>query len=837
VLIVPIRHHSPAAAFQVGRLIRERRPRVVLIEGPADATDLIDRVLDPSTVPPVALYAYRRRGDDVKAAFYPFCAYSPEYVALQAGREVGAQLLFCDLPAAVTLEWQEDPTPQLPPHRDGSGEQPTHAQEEGAGAGSGYVAFTTALAEAAGYETFEAFWEAAFEQEAGSEPADGYVELMTTFGGQARTLTAHRDRARDDQRERAMAAAAHACLERGIPDDAILLVCGAAHAQAIAQAYARMAGDPLPSAPSPCAGEGSRHPASEEPRRGAASGSGANGEQVSPSHAHGDGMSAKPIFAPRSGRVVGDAPAQIALIPYSYPRLSEQVGYGAGNRAPWYYQQVWDLDGDYAAATRRALVVAARRLRERGYASSPAQAIDGYTLAATLASMREKVAPGVDELVDAAVACFGQGHGDAVAEAMQRVLIGEAVGRISGRAGRTPLQEEFHTTVERLRLPALDSPKQILVHLAGNRQEAEQSVFLHRLRALGVPYGTELASGLGGRLAQSSLDQLGRVRERWELQWTPATDARLIERTAWGSTLADATGRVLRECLDSAQRVDDGTGVLLQMALCDLAGGPAFAAALAQCEALAADSGSFPALARATYHLDGLLAYGAARTLPTDRLLDLAGRLFARAILHLPAAAVCGDDAADDVRKSLLALHELVQRGGPVVGNLRETFWQELGAVAARPATHSGLRGLTLVLLELGGRLQTGELTERLRYWLSMAADASENARLVAGLFALHRATLVRNRAVIGAVTAFLVGLELDQLTPLLPVLRRSLGNLGGPERTYLGETLSAVLGLDGRQAGQALALASTDRSWLQEADRAVSATLNAWKDRYGIGA
>ena len=89
----------PAAALQVGRLIRERRPKVVLIEGPADASALIDQLLDSATVPPVALYAYRRRGDDVRAAFYPFCAYSPEYVAMRAGREVGAELRFCDLPA------------------------------------------------------------------------------------------------------------------------------------------------------------------------------------------------------------------------------------------------------------------------------------------------------------------------------------------------------------------------------------------------------------------------------------------------------------------------------------------------------------------------------------------------------------------------------------------------------------------------------------------------------------------------------------------------------------------------------------------------------------------
>ena len=121
-LIVPIRHHSPAAALHVGRLIRERRPQVVLIEGPVDATPLIDQLLDAATVPPVALYAYERRGEDVRASFFPFCAYSPEYVALRAGREVGAELRFCDLPASETLGWQEvaeeSPTPLPPPHCD-----------------------------------------------------------------------------------------------------------------------------------------------------------------------------------------------------------------------------------------------------------------------------------------------------------------------------------------------------------------------------------------------------------------------------------------------------------------------------------------------------------------------------------------------------------------------------------------------------------------------------------------------------------------------------------------------------------------------------------------------
>lgn len=171
------------------------------------------------------------------------------------------------------------------------------------------------------------------------------------------------------------------------------------------------------------------------------------------------------------------------------------------------------------------------------------------------------------------------------------------------------------------------------------------------------------------------------------------------------------------------------------------------------------------------------------------------------------------------------------------MGESAGTFWAAIETVAERPTTNPALRGLALVLLELDGQLADGELTSRLTYWLSAVTDAADNARLVAGLFALHRATLVRNRTLIRAVTEFLSSLELDQLTPLLPVLRRGLGDLNGPERVYLSETLATVLGLTSTVAGRALQMTSTDRDWLAEADRAVAATLQDWKDRYGIGA
>ena len=38
----PVRHHSPAIAAQIADCIRERRPKVVFIEGPHEAQDMIE---------------------------------------------------------------------------------------------------------------------------------------------------------------------------------------------------------------------------------------------------------------------------------------------------------------------------------------------------------------------------------------------------------------------------------------------------------------------------------------------------------------------------------------------------------------------------------------------------------------------------------------------------------------------------------------------------------------------------------------------------------------------------------------------------------------------------
>src|SRR5438105_5051401 len=109
----PVRHHSPAAARYVEAAILARRPKVIFLEGPGEATELIRFVTDPKTKPPIAIYCSYRDDNNVLglagiasaapeiparfACWYPLMEYSPEYVTMLAAAKVGAPVVFMDL--------------------------------------------------------------------------------------------------------------------------------------------------------------------------------------------------------------------------------------------------------------------------------------------------------------------------------------------------------------------------------------------------------------------------------------------------------------------------------------------------------------------------------------------------------------------------------------------------------------------------------------------------------------------------------------------------------------------------------------------------------------------
>ncbi len=159
VIYFPVRHHSPAAARILGDLIRRIQPKAVLIEGPSDFNAQFDELYLPHRLP-LAIYTYVNREGLRRGAFYPFCLYSPEWQAIQAGREVGATVRFIDLPWAQMTS-----------------EAATHRYADGELRRSGYI---ESLCQRLGVDGFDALWDLLFEVDGSLDLAD-YLQRCHTL--------------------------------------------------------------------------------------------------------------------------------------------------------------------------------------------------------------------------------------------------------------------------------------------------------------------------------------------------------------------------------------------------------------------------------------------------------------------------------------------------------------------------------------------------------------------------------------------------------------------------------------------------------------------------------
>lgn len=102
-----VRHHSPACARFLLETIERLAPDAVLIEGPSEFNDQLDQLDLPHQLP-VMIYSWAPldaaadpttpAGAARRAAYYPLCDYSPEWVAFRAARQRGVRTEFIDLP-------------------------------------------------------------------------------------------------------------------------------------------------------------------------------------------------------------------------------------------------------------------------------------------------------------------------------------------------------------------------------------------------------------------------------------------------------------------------------------------------------------------------------------------------------------------------------------------------------------------------------------------------------------------------------------------------------------------------------------------------------------------
>ncbi|UGQ14645.1 DUF5682 family protein [Yinghuangia sp. ASG 101] len=495
------------------------------------------------------------------------------------------------------------------------------------------------------------------------------------------------------------------------------------------------------------------------------------------------------LLADDDGTPLPDAdgpPVVTSLVPYTYALLDERSGYPAGIRDPEWQHEVHTAAGDPAALDDTLTRAATRicvELRGQGHPSGPADAREIVRVAGDLARLRGLPAAGRGELLEAVgtVLTHGEslGRGRAVARALERVLVGNRVGRRAPDTPRSGLGPAVERTLADLGLPgpySADTGEERDLRLDPLRTEldARRELLLKRLEVCKVPYAEAVdVVGTGGADA---------VTTRWRVRWSPSTAAMLDVAGIRGVTPEQAAEGVLR---DRRRRERDEGGPTAAQVLAGLrdaaeCGLTALVAErLDQVADILPGSGTLTELLAALGLVDRLRAghIPGLAALP-DTTRPIAAALTAAAVRQLDGLAGSEDPA--DAR----ALVELTGRADEF-GGLR--LADALTRLAADGAPLiAAAAGAVRVLL---GHADADGFGVRVASWLDDAATPDRRADLVRRLTGVLTAAgplLAAGGSALEPLLARVVALADDDFLVRLPALRGGFDTLAPAARDRL---------------------------------------------------
>jgi hypothetical protein len=547
--LLGIRHHGPGSAALLRQALDALDPACVLVEGPPEADTLIPFAAAAGMNPPLALLLYAS-DDSSAASFFPFAEFSPEWQALRWALDHQRPVRFIDWPAGISLALSREPAEQQP-------NQPQPADP------------LDLLAEVAGYEDGEAFWNALIEQSGGGPDEAGrhaisvfaaVEQVMTEARGHQLTSgeTNETELLRHARREAFMRIHMRQALKEHAGK--IAVVCGAWHLSAL-RAPSKIAEDKA---------------------------------------------------------LIKDLPrlkVEATWVPWTDSRLTYHSGYGAGVVSPGWYRHLWSLyNATHAPSPESFAAVWQARtttmLRGEGYPAPTASAIEAARLALGLAALRGFQVPGLAEMREASLATLC--HGDSIALALieRKLYIGESVGEIDESVPQMPLARDLSLWQKKTRLKPEDIDQELRVDL---RTDAGllKSTLLHRLVLINVPWG---------RLTDAGAAR-GTFREVWTLRWVPELSVALAEALIHGVTIEQAAANRTLEGAQASRSVTALADLIRAALVADLP--DAAIQCIERLQAAAIHASDITDLMTAIVPLVRVLRYGAARKVPEDALRAL----------------------------------------------------------------------------------------------------------------------------------------------------------------------------------------------------------------------
>lgn len=734
-----VRHLSPAGAYHLRSFLDEVKPKKILIEGPSDFTELIEDLTDRRVKPPVAVMAYTTQAP-ILSILYPFAVYSPEYQALIWGKEHGCECQFMDLPSQVFLALQEMHEKREQEKIMETGVETPHNAMEGT------ESIYNALDQASGEDGHETFWEHVLEH---SETPLAYLRGASEFGYQIREWTKQNlwEQAETTLRESYMKRQIEDVIKEGIEPEELVIVTGAYHVRGLLE----------------------------------------EAEPMSDAQ-----IKALPRLESRQ-----------TLMPYSYYRLSARSGYGAGNKAPAYYELLWQsLRQQRLEYTAHAyLTKLAAFQRKNGNPVSSAEVIEAVRLAGTLAELHGYHVPSLRDLRDAAITCMGHGQFSELALAVADTEIGTKIGSLPEGVSQTSVQSDFYQNLERLRLTkyktvtAEELQLDLREKLTVKSEKAafldlERSFFLHRLRVLGISFA----------VMQNVSQERATWAEKWILRWTPEAEIQIVETVLKGDTIAQAASFELQERIEKEKNITVAASVIEEAFFCGMPASVRYATRVLQ--EMAVDAVSIQEIAKTARSLSIAIQYGDIRRLDAAPLLPLLSQLFLRACLIFPDSCICDDAASKSVSEAMESINEVVLHHD----FLEEERWiQVLEVIAQRDDLNTKLSGFAAAILLERGKMDSVELGREVERRLSRGIPAELGAGWFEGLALKNHYALIARMTLWEKLSDYMDTLDEEEFKRALVFLRRAFADFSSAEKNDIAENLGEIWKVNPQQVSEVL--------------------------------
>jgi len=467
---------------------------------------------------------------------------------------------------------------------------------------------------------------------------------------------------------------------------------------------------------------------------------------------------------------------QSTWIPWTYQRLVNQKGYGAGVTSPAWYQLLFQSPEE---AVLRWMSKLGRLFREEDMDGSPAHAIEAVHLAETLATVRGQSMVGISELRSAAIAVFCNGDEGQLKLVEDKMIIGEAMGNVPENIPKVPLQVDLEKSIRSVRFGKIwmvASSQEKTLDLRKLTQ-LKASQLLHRMLILGISWGhlKKVAKG----------SNAGAFSETWELEWQPEFLLKIIEAGMWGNSVAGAAANKVRHEMKGQSVLSELTQLIELVFNADLP--DVVTELLDKIGDVSVNIYDVAQLMDALTPLVNAMRYGSTRGLDTKNLAQLIEQFVPRITIAIPNECINLDEAAtalmfkriNTTNRNIFIINDV---------DLINLWLTALLTIQQNDQTNPMLQGATTRILFDKEILDIETVGNWLHYTLSAGQSREHAAAALEGFCYGSGLLLINNTRLWQIIDDWVTSIPMDIFMELLPLLRRTFAVFSDPERRKMME-------------------------------------------------